>query len=61
MSKVLQRKTKRIKHLVTMADIYLMDGAPRTAAARLREAADLADEVAEERNHLLSQVLSRSA
>ncbi len=40
----------RVGELIELAGIYFVDGAPRTAAIRLRAAADLCDEIADRKD-----------
>jgi hypothetical protein len=48
-----RRLSRKVGELVELAHSYWADGAPRTAAARLREAADLLDQCADIRDQLL--------
>ena len=44
--------SEQVSELVQLAGIYLADGAPRTAADRLRKAATLLDDFADETDAL---------
>lgn len=46
--------SERIGELVELSGIYFSDGAPRTAAKKLREAADLLDAEAARRDGFLA-------
>lgn len=46
----------RVGELIELAGTYFVDGAPRTAAARLRKAADLCDEIADRKDAFLAKV-----
>lgn len=50
-------KWQRIGTLVSVAATYADDGAPRTAAARLREAADLLDTIADANDAAIARAL----
>lgn len=45
-----------VKELIQMAAIYFGDGAPQTAADRLRKAADLVQEIADQRAEFIASL-----
>lgn len=47
---------ENIQELIQMAAIYFGDGAPQTAANRLRKAADLVQEIADQRAEFISSL-----
>ena len=47
---------KNIQELLQMAAIYFGDGAPQTAADRLRSAADLVQEIADQRAEFIASL-----
>ncbi len=52
----LQEKYDEAARLINVSETYLIDGAPATAADRLRKAADLCQEIAEDRQAILSSI-----
>lgn len=48
---------EHIKELIQLAEIYFEDGAPNTAADRLRQAADEMELIAERRNEMIKELM----
>lgn len=50
-----------IEEIIALSRVYLEDGAPRTAAARLRKAADMIDQLADQNEAALASLVAGDA